>query len=113
MHIFFKNTDVCRSTTLEERTPVLLTFNIAQQLGLLLGPACNLFLRELEFSIGPLLVNKLNAPGLFLTILYILFEILSCFMYYDLKVAKDQQEREDLIDDNTPIINNDEIGKKL
>ena len=100
---------MCRSTTLEERTPVLLTFNIAQQLGLLLGPACNLFLRELEFSIGPLLVNKLNAPGLFLTILYILFEILSCFMYYDLKVAKDQ-EHEDLMDDTAPIINNDTIA---
>ena len=101
--------DVCRATTLEERTPVLLTFNIAQQLGLLLGPACNLFLRELEFSIGPLHVNKLNAPGLFLTILYILFEILSCFMYYDLKVAKDQ-EHEDMMDDTTPIINNDTIA---
>ena len=34
-------------------------------------------------------------------------------MYYDLKVAKDQQEREDLIDDNTPIINNDEISFNL
>ena len=45
-------TDVCRATTLEERTPVLLLFNIAQQLGLLLGPACNLFLREIDFTIG-------------------------------------------------------------
>ena len=101
-------TDVCRTTTLEERTPVLLFFNVAQQIGLLLGPACNLFLREIDFYIGSIHVNKLNAPGLFLVVLYILFEILACFMYYDLKKAKEEEEEDTtaiLNDDNDDILN--------
>ena len=76
--------DVCRVTTLEERTPILVGFGIARQLGLLFGPACNLFLRNMEFSIGPLIVNKLNAPGLFLAILYLILELLVALFYFDL-----------------------------
>ena len=98
-------TDVCRATTLEERTPVLLLFNVAQQLGLLLGPACNLFLRELDFHIGSIHVNKLNAPGFFLAVIYILFEILAYFAYYDLKVAKEEELNSQ--NDTSPILNQD------
>ena len=76
--------DVCRVTTLEERTPVLVGFGIARQLGLLFGPACNLFLRKTQFSIGSLVVNKLNAPGLFLAILYLILELLVAAFYFDL-----------------------------
>ena len=101
-------TDVCRATTLEERTPVLLFFNIVQQIGLLLGPACNLFLRELDFYIGPFHINKLNAPGFFLTVLYIIFEIVASLMYYDLKVAKDKQSDSD----TSPIIDNDVLNEE-
>ena len=118
-------TDVCRATTLEERTPgnslvhhkyylkitlylipVLLLFNIAQQLGLLLGPACNLFLRELDFYIGPFHINKLNAPGFFLAVMYLLFELLAFLMYYDLKIAKEKSEQNE---ENSGIIANEEI----
>ena len=96
-------TDVCRATTMKERTPVLLLFNIAQQLGLLLGPACNLFLRDLDFYIGSIHVTKLNAPGFFLAVSYILFEILAYFAYYDLKLAKEEEENSDM----SPILNDD------
>ena len=98
-------TDVCRATTLEERTPVLLLFNIAQQLGLLLGPACNLFLREIDFYIGSIHVNKLNAPGFFLALVYLLWEILAYFCYYDLKVAKDEELNTET--DSSPILSED------
>ena len=98
-------TDLCRATTLEERTPYLLLFNIAQQLGLLLGPACNLFLREIDFYIGSMHVNKLNAPGFFLFIVYALWEILAYFFYYDLKVAKEQESNDE--SDTSPILNQD------
>ena len=101
-------TDVCRATTIEERTPVLLFFNLAQQLGLLLGPACNLFLRDLDFYIGTLHVTKLNAPGFFLAVIYALFEILAYFAYYDLKVAKDQEINGQ--SDTTPILNQDSLA---
>ena len=76
--------DVCRATTLEERTPILVGFGIARQLGLLFGPACNLFLRNLDFHMGPLRVNKLNAPGLFLAALYLILEVMAAAFYYDL-----------------------------
>jgi hypothetical protein len=98
---------------LEERTPVLLLFNIAQQLGLLLGPACNLFLREVDFHIGSIHVNKLNAPGLFLAFVYILFEIVAALMYYDLKVAKDLEENPSENDDNAPILNQDILSEGI
>ena len=101
-------TDVCRATTIEERTPVLLFFNLAQQLGLLLGPACNLFLREIDFHIGTIHVTKLNAPGFFLAVIYALFEILAYFAYYDLKVAKDQEINGQ--SDTTPILNQDSLA---
>ena len=101
-------TDVCRATTIEERTPVLLFFNLAQQLGLLLGPACNLFLRDLDFYIGTIHVTKLNAPGFFLAVIYALFEILAYFAYYDLKVAKDQEINGQ--SDTTPILNQDSLA---
>ena len=76
--------DVCRATTPEERTPILVGFGIARQLGLLFGPACNLFLRNIHFSIGSLTVNKLNAPGLFLAVLYLILELLAAAFYFDL-----------------------------
>jgi MFS family permease len=85
--------DVCRVTTLKERTPVLVGFNIAQQLGLLFGPACNLFLREINFNIGGLAVNKLNAPGLFMALLYILLVCLAAAFYYDLAREAERERR--------------------
>lgn len=102
-------TDVCRSTTLSERTPVLLLFNICQQLGLLLGPACNLFLREIDFYIGSLHINKLNAPGFFLAVLYSLMEVLAYFAYFDLKVAKELEENGE--NDTSPILNQDILSE--
>ena len=100
-------TDVCRSTSTEERTPILLLFNVAQQLGLLLGPACNLFLRELDFWIGNIHVNKLNAPGFFLAVMYIFFEILAYFCYFDLAKLK-QEYQEDTVPILTEIDENEE-----
>ena len=87
------NADVCRATTLEERTPILVGFGIVRQLGLLFGPACNLFLRNIQFSIGSFTVNKLNAPGLFLVILYLILELLAAAFYFDLARSL-QEERE-------------------
>ena len=77
-------------------------------MGLLLGPACNLFLRDLDFHIGTIHVTKLNAPGFFLAVIYALFEILAYFAYYDLKVAKDQEINGQ--SDTTPILNQDSLA---
>lgn len=101
-------TDVCRATNPDERTPVLLLFNVAQQLGLLLGPACNLFLRNLDFSLfGLIHVNKLNAPGFFLIVIYLGFEILAYFLYYDL--AKITKENSLIAQEEVPENENNEV----
>ncbi len=88
-------------------------FSIAQQLGILLGPACNLFLRELDFTIfGSIKVNKLNAPGFFLVVIYILFEILALFCYYDLEKAKKQEEERLRELDTSPILPRDILSEE-
>ena len=57
------------------------------QIGLLLGPACNLFLREIHFTVLGFEVSKLNAPGLFLAVMYVLYEIAIVLFYFDLARA--------------------------
>ena len=44
--------DICQSTPKDKRTPILLLFNIAMQVGLLVGPACNMFLRIVDVQLG-------------------------------------------------------------
>ena len=50
-------------------------------------------------------VNKLNAPGFFLAIVYTIWEIVAYFAYYDLKVAKDQENASET--DSSPILTED------
>ena len=69
----------------------------------MLGPACNLFLREIDFKIGSsLVVNKLNAPGFFLFILYIILEILVPLCYYNLTDAYKKEQEHLRNDSNEP-----------
>lgn len=77
-------TDICRSTQLSERTPVLLVFNIAFQLGLLLGPGFNLVLSQLDLVTALGRLNKLNSPGLLLALAWSLFSVLVVLLYSDL-----------------------------
>ena len=88
--------EVARSTSEEERSRVLIGFNVAQQVGLLFGPAANLFLRNAHFSIlGLIEVNKLNAPGFFMAVLYLVLEILIFAFYYDLHNGGDTVEEDE------------------
>ena len=77
-------TDICRSTRLTERTPVLLIFNIAFQLGLLLGPGFNLILSQVEVDTGLGRLDKLNSPGLLLALCWTVFSVLVLILYSDL-----------------------------
>ena len=77
-------TDICRSTRLSERTPVLLIFNIAFQLGLLLGPGFNLILSQLEVDTALGRLDKLNSPGLLLGLGWSVFSVLVMIFYSDL-----------------------------
>ena len=83
--------DICRSTDIEERTPVLLLFDVYFQSGLLLGPLFNMVLTEVEF--GP--VNRLNSPGLLLTLVWSLFSVLVLLLYRDLVMLRKEERIED------------------
>nr|XP_060623398.1 major facilitator superfamily domain-containing protein 8-like [Anolis sagrei ordinatus] len=77
-----------RSTTSQERATVFAAVMACRQVGLLIGPACNLFLRLCNFQIGPFTVNKFTSPGLFMCLVWLLLQILVVTMYYDLQPSR-------------------------
>ncbi|CAF97546.1 unnamed protein product [Tetraodon nigroviridis] len=52
-----------RSTRPEERAAIFAAVMACRQVGLLVGPAFNLFLRLCDFKVGPFVVNKYTSPG--------------------------------------------------
>lgn len=73
-----------RSTSPEDRATVFAAVMACRQAGLLIGPAFNIFLRLCDFPLGPFVVNKYTAPGLFMCLLWILLQVVVIFMYWDL-----------------------------
>ncbi|XP_048831886.1 uncharacterized protein LOC125708418 isoform X3 [Brienomyrus brachyistius] len=73
-----------RSTAPEDRSTVFAAVMACRQAGLLIGPACNIFLRLCNFQLGPFVVNKFTAPGLFMCLLWILLQLAVLLMYWDL-----------------------------
>lgn len=73
-----------RSTAPEDRATVFAAVMACRQAGLLIGPAFNIFLRLCDFHLGPFVVNKYTAPGLFMCALWILLQLAVVFMYWDL-----------------------------
>lgn len=73
-----------RSTLPEDRATVFAAVMACRQAGLLIGPAFNIFLRLCDFRIGPFVVNKYTAPGLFMCALWILLQVAIVFLYWDL-----------------------------
>ncbi|KAK7889799.1 hypothetical protein WMY93_025359 [Mugilogobius chulae] len=73
-----------RSTLPEDRATVFAAVMACRQAGLLIGPAFNIFLRLCDFRLGPFVVNKFTAPGLFMCALWILLQLAIVFMYWDL-----------------------------
>ncbi|KAM9127431.1 major facilitator superfamily domain-containing protein 8-like isoform 2-T3 [Pangshura tecta] len=100
-----------RSTTSQERATVFAAVMACRQVGLLIGPACNLFLRLCNFRLGPFEVNKFTSPGLFMCLLWILLQFVVAAMYYDLQptphpqrtalAAQQEDEREPLVQHDT------------
>ncbi|CAB1314358.1 unnamed protein product [Coregonus sp. 'balchen'] len=73
-----------RSTAPEDRSTVFAAVMACRQAGLLIGPAFNLFLRLCDFQLGPFVVNKYTAPGLFMCLLWTLLQLAVVFMYWDI-----------------------------
>ncbi|XP_047442143.1 major facilitator superfamily domain-containing protein 8 [Mugil cephalus] len=73
-----------RITAPDDRATVFAAVMACRQAGLLIGPAFNIFLRLCDFHVGPFVVNKYTAPGLFMCLLWLLLQLAVVFMYWDL-----------------------------
>ncbi|CAN9503157.1 unnamed protein product [Ophioblennius macclurei] len=72
-----------RSTRPEERAGIFAAIMACRQVGLLVGPAFNLFLRLCDFRLGPFVVNKYTSPGIFMCLLWVLLQFVVLAMYWD------------------------------
>ena len=85
--------EICRTTTLEERTPILAICNGTRQLGILIGPAFQLILSYFHFTIWGLEVYPMNAPGLFMAVFWAIFFVITLFMYSNLTAEMKKAEK--------------------
>ncbi|XP_024922004.1 major facilitator superfamily domain-containing protein 8-like isoform X2 [Cynoglossus semilaevis] len=67
----------------EERASIFAAIMACRQVGLLVGPVFNLFLRLCDFKLGPFVVNKYTSPGIFMCLLWLLIQCVVVFMYWD------------------------------
>ncbi|XP_072245443.1 major facilitator superfamily domain-containing protein 8 [Leuresthes tenuis] len=86
-----------RSTAPEDRATVFAAVMACRQAGLLIGPAFNIFLRLCDFHVGPFIVNKYTAPGLFMCLLWILLQFAVVFMYWDLPPLEKKKTNDNLV----------------
>ncbi|KAK3599587.1 hypothetical protein CHS0354_035826 [Potamilus streckersoni] len=87
--------EVARSTTEEKRTGIISVLIAVRQTGLLIGPGLNLFLRVLDFDLGPFKVNKLNSPGIFMSLMWTLQFVIVLTLYTDLHKLESHVESKD------------------
>ncbi|XP_067041900.1 major facilitator superfamily domain-containing protein 8-like isoform X2 [Acropora muricata] len=51
---------------------------------LISGPGLNLFLRKFNIQLGPFKIDTYTAPGIFMTVMWLLLEIIMLLFYFDL-----------------------------
>lgn len=89
-----------RSTAPEDRATAFAAVMACRQVGLLIGPAFNIFLRLCDFHLGPFAVNKYTAPGLFMCLLWALIQVVVVFIYWDLPPLENRKSKESLRSEN-------------
>ena len=55
--------EISRTTTQKERTAAFTVVIAISELGLIVGPALNLFLQHLDYKVGPFVLDKYTSPG--------------------------------------------------
>lgn len=75
---------IARTTTEQERTGMYSIAMALRQFGLLVGPGLNLFLRKFNIQLGPFKIDTYTAPGIFMTVMWLLLEIIMLIFYFDL-----------------------------
>ncbi|CAL8081278.1 unnamed protein product [Orchesella dallaii] len=85
--------EVCRVTAVEERTPILAICNATRQLGILVGPVFQIILEYFDFNVAGFQVTPLNAPGIFMAALWVVFGVMTYFMFYNLSAELKAEKR--------------------
>ncbi|XP_053739893.1 major facilitator superfamily domain-containing protein 8 [Synchiropus splendidus] len=81
-----------RSTRPQERAGIFAAIMAGRQVGLLIGPAFNLFLRLCDFKVGPFVVNKYTSPGLFMCLLWTLLQFVVLALHWDVPPLSSEEE---------------------
>ncbi|KAM6938119.1 major facilitator superfamily domain-containing protein 8 isoform 1-T3 [Lycodopsis pacificus] len=110
-----------RSTSPDDRATAFAAVMACRQAGLLIGPAFNIFLRLCDFHLGPFVVNKYTAPGLFMCLLWTLLQVAVILMYWDLpplekgkaKKSLTSQRREEVEEDRGLVEEDNDEEKPL
>jgi hypothetical protein len=63
---------------------------VGRQIGMILGPAINFALIQLNVNIGPYLLNNLSAPGFLMALAWTFLELLVLFFYQNLTDFRDE-----------------------
>jgi MFS family permease len=85
MQIFYAIwTELARITTEEERTRYFTLVKVSYFLGVVLGPALNLFLKEFDFYIGNWHIAFRTSPGFFMVLMCLLATGIMFVFVYDL-----------------------------
>ncbi|VEL35491.1 unnamed protein product [Protopolystoma xenopodis] len=73
--------DIARVTSLEERTPIIVTILVSRQCGLMFGPAFTLILHNMNVTIAGFSLSVYNGPGLLMAGLWILHTLVVLLTY--------------------------------
>ncbi|KAM7443952.1 hypothetical protein ABFA07_007328 [Porites harrisoni] len=101
---------IARTTTEKERTGMYSIAMALRQFGLLVGPGFNLFLREFNVKLGPFLIDKYTAPGIFMAVVWLILEVIMLFFYFDLPKVMSKND-DDLCVSTDNSVNSDSVVK--
>ena len=82
--VSYLGAELARITTEEERTRYFALLKVSFVLGLALGPALNIFLKEFDFYIGNWHIDFRTSPGFFMSLMWILVTGIMYVFVYDL-----------------------------
>jgi ceroid-lipofuscinosis MFS transporter 7 len=80
--------EICRTTSVKERTAVLSFCNGLRQIGLLASPGFQIVLEHFDFSLfgGAIIIRPFNASGLFMAGLWAVFLLFALIFYNNIDV---------------------------
>ena len=89
---------IAKTSSQQARTGLISLVMASRQLGLMLGPAFNIFLRKTDFTLLDLIeVNRKSSPGLFMALIWTLILILFIFIYRDFDASQPVGDEQDFI----------------